>query len=582
MLLLVNIMVYSHTFYDDLDPSLLQFWTQGTYFALLIALFLVVLHFSPHKIVYVVPLTMIFIGYAMAEVVWAQEEYRMNEYMLAWMCLHFLLVILIPTQWKLNSLIFWWSCVYLPIRIYITFNVIPLSLLFSLFTSAIYFTVWSSSIYQKLEDLNIILLNNQRLIQEMRRILEIFPHGVLIQSSIIENSLRMVNRNFKKHIRSISHNSAKLKQIEVSFDDSGERKESLFDVLKDQISNLRDSDVKELNNVTIKWSDQPRPAQLFERIESGAEWAKKFNVKTFNINWEGNPSYMHVFIDITDIQKLEEANNNIRCQKIMFASVSHEFRTPLNAIMHSYSFIDDQLQSIKKGDFKSENEQDKTFARINKFLKMGKNSSILLLSLVEDILSLSKMEAGTFNTSMTQFSIEELVSEVSDVFEMQCHHKNIRLVIDIDDSLTGMRAISDHGRIKQILLNLLSNALKFTFKGSISVTVSKQVVEGELWVFFIVADTGIGIRKEDHHHLFSLFGKLPDADQINSNGSGIGLTISRKYCETLGGKIWLESEQNEGTKVSFYIPIMVSRQFKFVCHFLASSGIWQLTWKKHR
>ena len=392
----------------------------------------------------------------------------------------------------------------------------------------------------------------------------------------------MVNRNFKKHIRSISHNSAKLKQIEVSFDDSGERKESLFDVLKDQISNLRDSDVKELNNVTIKWSDQPRPAQLFERIESGAEWAKKFNVKTFNINWEGNPSYMHVFIDITDIQKLEEANNNIRCQKIMFASVSHEFRTPLNAIMHSYSFIDDQLQSIKKGDFKSENEQDKTFARINKFLKMGKNSSILLLSLVEDILSLSKMEAGTFNTSMTQFSIEELVSEVSDVFEMQCHYKNIRLVIDIDDSLTGMRAISDHGRIKQILLNLLSNALKFTFKGSISVTVSKQVVEGELWVFFIVADTGIGIRKENHHHLFSLFGKLPDADQINSNGSGIGLTISRKYCETLGGKIWLESEQNEGTKVSFYIPIMVSRQFKFVCHFLASSGIWQLTWKKHR
>jgi len=189
---------------------------------------------------------------------------------------------------------------------------------------------------------------------------------------------------------------------------------------------------------------------------------------------------MHVFIDITDIQKLEEANNNIRCQKIMFASVSHEFRTPLNAIMHSYSFIDDQLQSIKKGDFKSENEQDKTFARINKFLKMGKNSSILLLSLVEDILSLSKMEAGTFNTSMTQFSIEELVSEVSDVFEMQCHYKNIRLVIDIDDSLTGMRAISDHGRIKQILLNLLSNALKFTFKGSISVTVSKQVVEGEL------------------------------------------------------------------------------------------------------
>ena len=86
----------------------------------------------------------------------------------------------------------------------------------------------------------------------MRRILEIFPHGVLIQSSMIENSLRMVNRNFKKHIRSISHNFAKLKQIEVSFDDSGESKESLFDVLKDQISNLRDSDVKELKNVTIK------------------------------------------------------------------------------------------------------------------------------------------------------------------------------------------------------------------------------------------------------------------------------------------------------------------------------------------
>lgn len=127
---------------------------------------------------------------------------------------------------------------------------------------------------------------------------------------------------------------------------------------------------------------------------------------------------MHVFIDTTDIIKLQEANNNIKLQRIMFASSSHEFRTPLNAIINSYDFIAENYREVEIHLPESQ-ELDAHRLEITKFLKIGKNSSTLLLALVEDILDLSKIEAGTFKVNLAPFNIVDLLKEVHMLFSNQ-------------------------------------------------------------------------------------------------------------------------------------------------------------------
>ena len=194
---------------------------------------------------------------------------------------------------------------------------------------------------------------------------------------------------------------------------------------------------------------------------------------------------MHVFIDNTDIGKLIEAKNNIKCQKIMFASASHEFRTPLNAILNSYSFISDAFDTILSGiklDLPNLSEKlnkviQTQSQKFQKFTKMGTSSSLLLLSLVEDILNLSKMDLGTFSITLTEFSVPELINEINDIFEQQCSQKQLNLTLKVDNEFDLYLVKSDRGRLKQILLNFMSNSFKFTFEGGIRLECQTCIVE---------------------------------------------------------------------------------------------------------
>jgi signal transduction histidine kinase len=234
---------------------------------------------------------------------------------------------------------------------------------------------------------------------------------------------------------------------------------------------------------------------------------------------------MHVFIDNTDIVKLEEANNNIRCQKIMFASVSHEFRTPLNAIMNSYKFIDQTFDTItnliRKNNLEVDSNEaafDKYSFNLKKFIKMGFNSSVILLALIEDILDLSKFEAGTFAMCMSEFKIRELIDEVHEIFYSQCQQKKLQLLVDFDPQLTGVVMKSDKNRLKQILLNLMSNSFKFTFKGSITIFCRSCMVNDQEQIEMGVSDTGIGIKEEDQPKLFKLFSTFSSKNKLNPHG----------------------------------------------------------------
>jgi signal transduction histidine kinase len=185
---------------------------------------------------------------------------------------------------------------------------------------------------------------------------------------------------------------------------------------------------------------------------------------------------------------------------------------------------------------------------------MGANSSILLLGLIEDILDLAKIEAGTFSLNITSFMIPTLLDDISEIFEYQCKQKHLEFSIKQDSCLKKLPLKSDQGRIKQILMNLISNSLKFTFNGSIKIRVKLITRDDMKYAQFWVSDTGVGIPKKEQKKLFKLFGMLDLNKEMNRNGWGIGLTISKKYVEALGGVIWLESEHNHGTTFFFTVP----------------------------
>jgi len=282
------------------------------------------------------------------------------------------------------------------------------------------------------------------------------------------------------------------------------------------------------------------------------------------VSWNGEPSFLHVFIDTTNIVKLEQANNNIKLQKIMFTSVSHEFRNPLNAIINASKVVECFFDKIKNSPEKSYKQEIKMHAdKIKKFISIGKTASELLLALVEDVLNLSKMQSNMFTISYTNFNIVEVVQEVAELFEMQCKQKKISLRTDIDEVLHNSHISSDRGRIKQVLINLISNSYKFTNHGSITIRVELFRDEAKPGIEVSVIDTGIGISDEDKPKLFTLFSMLKDTLRLNPNGCGIGLTVSNKYIEMLQGSFELESKLGSGTCMKFIIPTPITDMVNF-------------------
>lgn len=248
------------------------------------------------------------------------------------------------------------------------------------------------------------------------------------------------------------------------------------------------------------------------------------------------------------------------------------FRTPLNAIMNSYKFIESTLDQMHDNQKNSEPltppapmasiKKKKTHkstdlqAKMKKFIMMGSNSSVLLLNLIDDILDLSKMEGGTFTVNPTEFVLEEAIRECYDIFYFQCILKKIELNLEIDPEINNLIVYSDSGRIKQALLNLLSNAFKFTFEGFIKISARITSSEKTRFIELEVEDTGVGIKDKDQKKLFKYFGMVDSQKSKNPTGSGIGLTVTKKYVEHLDGQISLTSKFGEGTKVSIRLPLI--------------------------
>lgn len=233
--------------------------------------------------------------------------------------------------------------------------------------------------------------------------------------------------------------------------------------------------------------------------------------------------------------KAEEAD---RLKSSFLANMSHEIRTPLNAICGFSSLLNDD-------------ELDKSTRQ--EFIDLISSNSSMLLKLIEDILDISKIEAQQLTIHKEMFEINGLISDLFAIFSEEIKNHKIEGVElrcpKLNQNNVPVFLFSDQFRIKQVLLNLLGNALKFCREGYIEFGYLEQ---GES-LFFYVKDTGIGIPPSHQEMIFNRFIKIEDK-KVMYRGTGLGLSISQSIVELLGGKIWVESLEGKGSTFSFKIP----------------------------
>ncbi len=227
------------------------------------------------------------------------------------------------------------------------------------------------------------------------------------------------------------------------------------------------------------------------------------------------------------------------------ANMSHELRTPLNAVIGFSEVLLDEV-------FGKVNEKQREY--INDILESGKH----LLSLINDVLDLSKIEAGKMELLLGQFELEALLFNALNLVKERASRHNITTTLDIDEGIELMEA--DERKLKQVVVNLLSNAMKFTPDGgNVGITVNR---ESETMIRMCVWDTGIGISTEDQERIFGEFNQADSSPTKKFEGAGLGLAITKKFVELHGGRVWVDSRLNEGARFYFTLPLYQTEEGK--------------------
>jgi len=236
--------------------------------------------------------------------------------------------------------------------------------------------------------------------------------------------------------------------------------------------------------------------------------------------------------------KLQELD---RIKTMFIANMSHELRTPLNSIIGFTGVI---LQGLS-GEITSEQRKQ---------LILVKNSSNHLLALINDIIDVSKIEADQIELVIEEFNLSNLMQEVNDYFKVAVKEKGLKLSFEMSERLIIK---SDERRAKQVIMNLVSNAIKFTDTGEIKIKATKK----DERVYISVRDTGIGIEKKDMDKLFKAFSRIYTKDMLKE-GTGLGLYLSRKIANLLRGDISVESEFGKWSEFTFSLPLKYKEVYR--------------------
>ncbi|MEK7990694.1 MAG: response regulator, partial [Thiotrichaceae bacterium] len=389
--------------------------------------------------------------------------------------------------------------------------------------------------------------NNNRLkreIQERKRVEEVQRNSLLLRQTLLnsipspiffKNNLGMYlgcNHGFERYIGRM--------ESEIV----GRTARELYPIDHALLEENRDDDLFNSENDAVQIVEQ--------RVEyaDGSLHDVMFNTSTFKASDGSVAGLVGIIIDISEHKRAEEAllkakesaedANRIKSQFI--ANMSHELRTPLNAILGYSEMLEEDISDLG---------HHHLVADIRKINAAGKH----LLGLINDVLDISKIEAGKMGLFAETFSIQNMVSDVVSTIQPLIQTRENTLTLEMPDDIGNMHA--DLTKLRQMLFNLLSNAAKFTEKGHILFCVSRKIKPEQDWIEFTVTDQGIGMTPAQMQKLFQPFTQADASTTRKYGGTGLGLTISQRFAEMMGGKIQTESEYGHGSCFSIQLPAYV-------------------------
>ena len=261
----------------------------------------------------------------------------------------------------------------------------------------------------------------------------------------------------------------------------------------------------------------------------------------------GLAGYEH---DITEQKRLEEslrlakdqAEQSSRAKSEFLAHMSHEIRTPIGGIIGMIDVLSSRVRDPEQ----------------QSFIALVKESAQSLLTIIGDILDLSRIEAGQITIDLVECELRPMIESIVAPLRLDAHRRDIELSLEIDDSAPDYVRV-DREKLSQVLRNLITNALKYTLKGSISVAVDRvgETVENGVRLLFTIRDTGVGIPADKLDSIFDSFVRLrPSVTDRNVEGTGLGLTITRKLVDFLNGTLQVESEPGVGSEFTFTVDVV--------------------------